>query len=713
MKSTLVFDDGQRVQADVFKMIRHEEGEYCVYSADGSRGFGCYPSMQEALNRLEQIERFTEKARSVSVGDHVLYAVPKPPGATLWAHGKVERVETSGEVSTAGSEEVVVASPEEPAAVVRVWADLEQGYRETDRRVVVPVSALRTSSEPLAKEVSAQVREALQRKADEHNEDVGDTPSKRTTLRTLTAVFERGVGAYRTNPGSVRPNVTGAEQWAYARVNGFLHALRTGDFKRSPYDQDLLPDGHPLSSKTEKAAYKREESGLYPMAAYAYTPDSERPSTWKLLLWDSPTGGPTRASIGRTLAALGAGFRGQRVQLPEDALEGVKRRVLQSWRQVHDAGDEVPEVLKEDTFEPPLGVVEEGRRALQWISEGHAGANFTDVGRARASQLARGDRVSLTTIQRIANYLSRHQGDKDAKGFRPGEDGYPTPGRVAWAAWGGDPAISWTRGILDRIKKDACPVATQNIEINLRNRQTAIESAMYGPPNPLEENTGYWQRIAERWDVPIEEARTMRCGNCAAFDMTDAMLRCIDAGVGEDVREQAHLGYCHVFDFKCAAARTCSAWLVGGPITGPGGPAVRRDLFLRKEESRRFTLGPLYVPDTLDAHGEWATADDLQHATWEWVRTGDRRVFLQHDRETVAGEWVEVMTVPQEWTVQVFDGSGQPAGTVTFPAGTVFLGVVWEPWAWRRVHAGQVRGYSIGGRSFRDEQPAPLARGPQ
>jgi hypothetical protein len=31
--------------------------------------------------------------------------------------------------------------------------------------------------------------------------------------------------------------------------------------------------------------------------------------------------------------------------------------------------------------------------------------------------------------------------------------------------------------------------------------------------------------------------------------------------------ETADLGFCELFDFKCAATRTCNAWLIGGPIT--------------------------------------------------------------------------------------------------------------------------------------------------
>ena len=101
----------------------------------------------------------------------------------------------------------------------------------------------------LEKDVSARVRDALERKVDEHNEKHGDTASKRVNLRMLTAVFERGVGAYNTNPSSVRPGVGSSDQWAYARVNTFLQAVRTGRFPGGKFDTDLLPEAHPLSTR--------------------------------------------------------------------------------------------------------------------------------------------------------------------------------------------------------------------------------------------------------------------------------------------------------------------------------------------------------------------------------------------------------------------------------------------------------------------------------
>ena len=95
-------------------------------------------------------------------------------------------------------------------------------------------------------EVSEKVKDALRGKVKEHNDKHGDKKGKRVTLRMLAAVFRRGVGAYRTNPESVRRNVSGPDQWAYARVNAFLYAVRRGRFRSGKFDLDLLPSGHPL-----------------------------------------------------------------------------------------------------------------------------------------------------------------------------------------------------------------------------------------------------------------------------------------------------------------------------------------------------------------------------------------------------------------------------------------------------------------------------------
>ena len=98
-------------------------------------------------------------------------------------------------------------------------------------------------------EVSEKIKKAIKNKVEEHNEKHGDKKGKKVTQRMLEAVFRRGVGAYNTNPQSVRPSVTSPDQWALARVNAFLYAVRNGRFRSGQFDKDLLPEGHPLKSK--------------------------------------------------------------------------------------------------------------------------------------------------------------------------------------------------------------------------------------------------------------------------------------------------------------------------------------------------------------------------------------------------------------------------------------------------------------------------------
>lgn len=118
-----------------------------------------------------------------------------------------------------------------------------------------------------------------------------------------------------------------------------------------------------------------------------------------------------------------------------------------------------------------------------------------------------------------------------------------------------------------------CPKATVDIQENLINRRKAIRTASYGPANPNLPNLQYWKQIARLWNTSVQEAKTMRCGNCAAFDVSSHILECIENGIGregidpDDTVVAAELGYCRFFKFKCAASRTCTAWVVGGPIT--------------------------------------------------------------------------------------------------------------------------------------------------
>lgn len=126
--------------------------------------------------------------------------------------------------------------------------------------------------------------------------------------------------------------------------------------------------------------------------------------------------------------------------------------------------------------------------------------------------------------------------------------------------------------IVEALQK-GCPVETLDLDANLANRQKAIDDYMYGPANPNEPGD-FWKKIADVWDITEKSAQTMRCGNCSAFDVSDKMRSCIEAGmIGKDLSidamatiDKADLGYCNILHFKCAGDRTCKAWLTGGAI---------------------------------------------------------------------------------------------------------------------------------------------------
>lgn len=98
---------------------------------------------------------------------------------------------------------------------------------------------------------SKAVEDSLKQKVKDHNEKV-TADGKKATLSALKAAYRRGAGAFSS---SHRPDQN-RNSWAMARVNAYLHLLRTGSPKNKNYvqDNDLLPAGHPRSSRGTTAS---------------------------------------------------------------------------------------------------------------------------------------------------------------------------------------------------------------------------------------------------------------------------------------------------------------------------------------------------------------------------------------------------------------------------------------------------------------------------
>jgi len=223
----------------------------------------------------------------------------------------------------------------------------------------------------------------------------------------------------------------------------------------------------------------------------------------------------------------------------------------------------------------------------------------------------------------------------------------------------------------------SCPPATQDITLNLKNRQKAIDEYGYGPLNPDLPNRKFWMAKQAEWNLDSpDEAKSSLCGNCAAFDQRRDTLDCIAQGIGSDAGEAdptieaGDLGYCRFLKFKCASRRTCDAWVTGGPLTDEQGVAEDVDI---GQEWMSDTELDQYVPDRLQQ--QWRELlgydrDGNPSALWANLTGGYEPDIRDPEHRAlmvkVANKWFAAKKIPNvkffnvkdaddelEWLVQI------------------------------------------------------------
>lgn len=427
-----------------------------------------------------------------------------------------------------------------------------------------------------------------------------------------------------------------------------------------------------------------------------------------------------------------------------------------TWREEHSKAMEF-----ESYTDYPESAVNAAKRALAWAEENGWGDCGTPIGKARANQLANKEPISEETIARMASF-ARHLQNKDV----PYSEGC---GGLMVDAWGGQAGIEWAQNKLESIREKmsidtaslppyvdqtqkkkrkfneyGCPEATVDIELNLANRQEAIEQANYGPLNPGEPNEEYWQAKADKFNTTVKDAKSATCGNCGFFVRTKSMLACIAAGIGEDALadpydaiQAGELGYCEAFDFKCAAARTCDAWISGGPILEeefiePNPcwegyeaygtkivdgkevpncvPIKASKLAFALEKDQQIVVGPVAIPNIEiirrdEETGEVyyvkfseATIQRMQEKFMKELRIRDTNI--EHNEKQNANSYVF-----ESWIVE--DPKTDKANTVynlALPKGTWAVKMrVQDSEIWQGVKEGKFKGFSLEG-NFIDKE---------
>ncbi|MBT5286052.1 MAG: phage major capsid protein [Euryarchaeota archaeon] len=164
---------------------------------------------------------------------------------------------------------------------------------------------------------------------------------------------------------------------------------------------------------------------------------------------------------------------------------------------------------KEINTRPTDGMVSEAKKGLAWRKE--HGRGGTEVGVARARDIQNRKELSFDTVKRMHSFFARHEVDKKAEGFKPGEEGYPSAGRIAWALWGGDAGFSWSRRIAGQIDDDRSEEAVNmdnEVEVEevvvSADEERSVEVAEEAVEGAVEESVENAEVIEERQVVEVQ-----------------------------------------------------------------------------------------------------------------------------------------------------------------------------------------------------------------
>lgn len=274
------------------------------------------------------------------------------------ARGKIIRVENNGSIDIPNSEFKVEGTPDNPALLIQIWREGADGWAPTETYV-----GHKSSTVSMIADLDKSVDTG----------QIGDggggikNPEQGNDLDFIVekVVVERdGEFCVMSEDGSRSFGCYPSKQEAEARL------AQVESFR------DM-----------NKAVTKREDGEDFPAAAFAYVPDAEMPSTWKLRLWDSLDEKETIAQVSRAVAALSpSGFRGNRVQIPAEDLASVKAKVRAAWRKVNGPDRELPAILKRDDSNYLEDIIEKGGTDSMNLQEKEINDNVINMSEAELTE---------------------------------------------------------------------------------------------------------------------------------------------------------------------------------------------------------------------------------------------------------------------------------------------------------------------------------------
>lgn len=195
-----------------------------------------------------------------------------------------------------------------------------------------------------------------------------------------------------------------------------------------------------------------------------------------------------------------------------------------------------------------------------------------------------------------------------------------------------------------------------------------------------ETSTSYRYRVRDPGDFQEGSFRTISLGDSG-----------VKAVVGKIKGEDSMTIQSLIFPKDKFTEEEARCWVKDHP-DAVGKDSVSKEIcFLKSDDGKRYTLGVVYEPGTVDSQDDYATAEDIEKAAWDFVRNGLRLGYMHKNQADDIGDIVESYVAPADMHV----------GEGIVKRGTWLIGVVWSPEYWEKVKKGEVTGFSMGGRARR------------
>jgi len=139
--------------------------------------------------------------------------------------------------------------------------------------------------------------------------------------------------------------------------------------------------------------------------------------------------------------------------LDPDWKSGVVEKTAPTNDDVHvpTTGRKKP-MKKVDGYTPPASARNNAKKAITWREKyGDEVKGGTRVGWTRASQLAGGEKLSLSTVKRMAQFNRHRKNSEVDPKYR--DEPWKDAGHVAWLLWGGTTGVDWARGVASKVEK--------------------------------------------------------------------------------------------------------------------------------------------------------------------------------------------------------------------------------------------------------------------